>query len=168
MKTDLYNKKITGLMFAYSLICEKKLWYYANEISMEDNNEQVAIGRLIDEESYKREHKHILINDCVNIDFMKNGVIYEIKKSKKLTEMSRYQIKFYLYQLYKNEVRNPIGILKIPKEKYEEEVYLTKEDIMFIEKKLLDIERIISSKKAPTNENNKICNKCAYYELCKI
>ena len=104
MKIDLYNKKITRLMFAYSLICEKKLWYYANEISMEDNNEQVAIGRLIDEESYKREHKHILINDCVNIDFMKNGVIYEIKKSKKLTEMSRYQIKFYLYQLYKNEV----------------------------------------------------------------
>jgi len=168
MKTDLYNKKVTGLMFAYSLICEKKLWYYANEIAMEDNSEQVAIGHLIDENSYKRENKHLLVDDCINIDFLKNGIIYEIKKSKSLKEMSRYQIKFYLYHLYQNGIKNPIGFLKIPIEKYEEEVYLTEEDINFIESQLKKIERIIKSKKVPPMIDNKICKKCAYYELCKI
>lgn len=168
MKTDSYNKQITGLMYAYSLICEKKLWYYANELSMEDNSNDVAIGKLIDEESFKREHKHILIDDCINIDFLKNGIVYEIKKSKSLKEASRNQIKFYLYHLYKNNVKNPIGIIKIPKEKYEEEVCLSSNDIEFIEKQLQKIERIISSKCIPPMLDNKICKKCAYYELCKI
>ncbi len=168
MKTDSYNKQITGLMYAYSLICEKKLWYYANELTMEDNSEHVAIGKLIDDEYFKKEHKHILIDDCVNIDFLKNGIVYEIKKSKSLKEASRHQVKFYLYHLYKNNIESPIGIIKIPKEKYEEEVYLSSDDIIFIEKQLQKIERIISSNHVPSMVEQKICKKCAYYELCKI
>lgn len=167
MNQDL-SKKITGLMFAYSLICPRKLWFYTKGITMEDNSEYVSLGKIIDEETYRKENKHILINDCVNIDFMKNGVIYEIKKSKKLKETSEYQIKYYLYNLYKNGIENPIGILKIPKEKYEQEIYLTKEDISFIEEQLKIIRKVIESTKAPNCLNGKICQKCAYYELCEI
>lgn len=167
MKEDL-SKKITGLMFAYSLICPRKLWYYAKGITLEDTSEYVNLGKLIDENTFKREDKHILINDCINIDYMKNGIVYEIKKSKSLKEASEYQIKYYLYNLYENGIENPVGILKIPKEKYEQEIYLTKDDISFIENKLKEIRKIIESNIVPTKINSSICKKCAYYELCEI
>ena len=167
MNQDL-SKQITGLMFAYSLICPRKLWFYANGITMEDTNEYVNLGKLIDETTYKKENKQILIKDCINIDFIKNGVIYEIKKSKKLKDTSEFQIKYYLYHLYKSGIKNPIGILKIPKEKYEKEIYIKQEDILFIENQLKLIRKVIESKKAPSCLNSNICKKCAYYELCEI
>ena len=77
-------------MFAYSLICPRKLWYYSKGITMEDTSEYVSLGKLIDENTYNKERKHIFINDSINIDFMKNGIIYEIKKSKSLKEASEY------------------------------------------------------------------------------
>lgn len=46
MKEDL-SKKITGLMFAYSLICPRKLWYYAKGITLEDTSEYVNLGKLM-------------------------------------------------------------------------------------------------------------------------
>ena len=69
------DKKITGLMFAYSYLCMRKLWFYSQGIQMEQNSEDVKIGKLLDENSYKKEDKHILINDCVNIDYLKDGIV---------------------------------------------------------------------------------------------
>lgn len=169
MKTEFVDeKKITGLMFAYYHLCARKLWFYSHGIGMEQNSEEVQIGKLLDENSYRKEEKHILINDCVNIDYLKNGIVYEIKKSKAEKEMSIAQIKYYLYHLWKSGVENPIGILKIPSIKYQEEICLLEEDIEKIECRLKEIREIIASKKVPVLKEMKVCKKCSYYELCYI
>lgn len=169
MKVEFVDeKKITGLMFAYSYLCARKLWFYSQGLGMEQNSEEVQIGKLLDENSYKKEDKHILINECVNIDYLKNGIVYEIKKSKAQKEMTVAQIKYYLYHLWKNGVENPIGILKVPAQKYQEEIPLLKEDIEQIELKLVEIRDIISRKKVPDLKEIKACKKCAYYEFCYI
>ena len=49
--------KITGIMIYYYFICERKLWYFSNQINMEQNSELVQIGKLIDETTYQREKK---------------------------------------------------------------------------------------------------------------
>ena len=46
---------ITGIMVYYYFICERRLWYFANQINMEQNSELVQIGKIIDETTYKRE-----------------------------------------------------------------------------------------------------------------
>jgi len=46
--------KITGVMIYYYFICQRKLWYFANEINMEQNSELVSIGKILDETSYRR------------------------------------------------------------------------------------------------------------------
>jgi len=162
------DKKITGLMFAYSYLCMRKLWFYSQGIQMEQNSEDVKIGKLLDENSYKKEDKHILINDCVNIDYLKDGIVYEIKKSKAEKEMSVAQIKYYLYHLWKSGVASPIGILKIPSIKYQEEISLLQEDIEEIENQLIKIREIILKKCPPSLKEIKACKKCAYYEFCYI
>lgn len=155
-------------MFAYSYLCIRKLWFYSHGIGMEQNSEEVRIGKLLDENSYKKEDKHILVNDCVNIDYLKDGIVYEIKKSKAEKQMSIAQIKYYLYHLYKSGVKNPIGILKIPSIKYQEEINLPIEDIEEIEERISEIKSIISGVVAPNLKEIKACKKCAYYEFCYI
>lgn len=73
--------KITGVMVEYYFICKKKLWYFANQIQMENEHENVLIGRMIDENSYIQERKNILIDGTINIDFIrKHRQIHEVKK----------------------------------------------------------------------------------------
>lgn len=155
-------------MFAYSYLCMRKLWFYSHGIQMEQNSEDVKIGKLLDENSYKREDKHILVNDCVNIDYLKDGIVYEIKKSKAEKQMSIAQIKYYLYHLWKSGVGHPIGILKIPSIKYQEEICLLEEDILEIENQLVKIREVISKNCPPSLKEIKACKKCAYYEFCYI
>ena len=74
---------ITGEMIYYYFVCQRKLWYFVNEINMEQNSELVSIGKILDETSYKREKKSILIDNTINIDFIKNGaILHEVKKKK--------------------------------------------------------------------------------------
>ncbi|WP_369461587.1 Dna2/Cas4 domain-containing protein [Thermoclostridium stercorarium] len=63
--------KVTGVMMEYYFVCKKKLWYFANQIQMENENENVLIGRMIDENSYIQEKRNILIDGTINIDFIK-------------------------------------------------------------------------------------------------
>ena len=67
---------------------------------MEQNSELVEIGKIIDETSYENKKKHILIDNTINIDFIKNGAILnEVKKTKSIEEASIWQVKYYMYYL---------------------------------------------------------------------
>ena len=75
-------EKITGMHIYYYFVCKRKLWYYINNLQMEHSNEHVNLGKIIDENSYSREDKHININNVINIDFIRDDIICETKKSK--------------------------------------------------------------------------------------
>lgn len=156
---------VSGTIFEYYHICTRKTWYCANGISMESENENVQLGKLIDENSYSREKKHILINDCASIDFFKDSRVFEIKKSRSELDAAVSQVKYYLYVLKRNGVDTD-GELRVPKENYSERIVLSHEDIKQIETELADIHALLSQKTAPAAEKTKICGKCAYYELC--
>lgn len=160
-------KEITGTMFAYSYLCSRKLWLFSHNIALETESEDVKIGKIIDEYTYKKEKKNINI-DSVCIDFLSDGIVYEIKKSLAEKDTAIKQIKYYLYILKNKGVENPNGILKIPKIKYQEEIYLSDKDVEEIENKLLEINRIITDANMPNDKKLKACSKCAYYALCKI
>lgn len=48
----------------------KKVMVFCHQINMEDENENVQLGKLLDENSYKRDDKHIEIDGIINIDFI--------------------------------------------------------------------------------------------------
>ena len=64
------DKRITGVMIYYYFVCKRKLWYFCHEINMESENENVQLGKLLDEKSYERDEKHINIDNVINIDFI--------------------------------------------------------------------------------------------------
>ena len=160
-------KQITGTMYAYSYLCWRKLWFFAKDIVMEQENENVIIGKLIDQESYRREKKHLYLDDIVCIDIVKDNVICEIKKSSSQREMAIQQLKYYLYLLNKKGIEVK-GELLVPKENHKEMIVLNENDILEIDKQLERIKRICNEVTPPEIINNKICKKFAYFELCYI
>ena len=156
-------KQISGTMYAYSYLCWRKLWFFAKDIVMEN----VMIGKLIDEESYKRDKKHIYLDDLVCIDIVRDNVICEIKKSSSKLEMAEQQLKYYLYLLNKKGIECK-GELLIPKENRKEMIVLNENDKIMIENRLKDINELCNKVTPPEVINSKICKKCAYYELCYI
>lgn len=109
------QKDITGIMVYYYVVCKRKLWYFSNDLTMEHNDENVAIGKSIDENTYNDEDKHINIRNIINIDYIKErNVIHEVKKSRSIEEASIKQVEYYLYYLEKQGVLNVYGILDYP------------------------------------------------------
>ena len=104
------DERITGVMIYYYFICKRKLWYFCHQINMEDNNENVQLGKLLDENSYKRDDKHIQIDGVINIDFIHyNRELHEIKKSRAVEEAGIWQLKYYLYYLEERGVKGIKG-----------------------------------------------------------
>lgn len=163
------EKEITGMMVYYYAVCKRKLWYFYNEIKMEDGNEDVMIGKSIDEDCYCRNDKHINIDNIINIDFIKkDNILNEIKKSRKIEEASILQVKYYLYYLKSRGVFNITGLIDYPLLKQNVKVELLWEDEMNISNICNEIKSITSKKVPPQLIKKAICKKCAYYELCYI
>ena len=163
------KKQISGTMFYYYFVCKRKLWFFSNGIQLEEDNEDVILGKLIDENSYSKELKHILIDNTVNIDFIKDWkILHEVKKQKSIEEAGIWQLKYYLYFLKIRGINIEKGILDYPKLKKREEVFLSKDDEKKIKEILSEIEKITVMERPPELEKLKICKKCAYFEYCYI
>lgn len=161
-------KKITGMMIYYYYVCPRKLWYFCHDIQMEQENENVAIGKVLDEMSYSREEKHINIDNVINIDFLRSsGILHEVKKSKKIEEASIMQVKYYLYYLKQKGV-NLTAKIDYPLLKSSIDVELSEEDEEVIEKAIAKIKEIAAKEKPEALQKKKICGKCAYNDLCFI
>lgn len=136
---------------------------------MEHNSELVEIGGLINDESYNREKKDILIDENIKVDFIKDWkVVHEVKKSRKIEEASIMQLKYYMYVLKNKGMDIEKGVLDYPLIKKRKEIYLDEEDCIILEETLREIEKIKELIIPPQPINSPICKSCAYYELCYI
>lgn len=163
--------KITGVMVHYYKVCKRKLWFFANQINMNYEDENIAIGRMIHENTYSDERKNIIIDETIAIDFIKKEgeqLIFEVKKSSKLEIPTLYQIYYYLWYLKNKKGIEINAMLVYPKEKRKEKIALTTEIEKEIDEIVADIPKILELKTSPKAENKKYCKGCSYYEFCKI
>lgn len=160
--------KISGSIIQSYIICPRQTWLMSRNISGDQYNEFLAIGRLISEESYQRNKKEINIGSN-KIDFIRKEndslIIAETKKSSKMLKATEAQLLFYLYS-YKNKFREVKGEIRIPKEKKIIEVELTKEKADYIEGLVEEINSIVDKDSAPLKKRIKACSSCSYLEFC--
>lgn len=134
------EERITGVMVYYYFVCKRKLWYFLHEISMEAENENVMLGKLLDENSYQRGEKHINIDNVINIDFIReHRELHEVKKSRAIEEAGIWQVKYYLYYLQQRGVNGLKAKIDYPLLKKNLLVELTQEDEMRMEQIINDI-----------------------------
>jgi CRISPR-associated exonuclease Cas4 len=140
------------------------------QINADQQNKYLEIGRMIDENSYKREKRRIYLADIsAQIDMIttQDGelVIAEIKKSSATLKSGIFQLKYYLYMLLLKNIKAK-GVIKIPKERKSENVILNNSDILRIQNIINDINILLEQNKPPILKKKNICKKCAYFEFC--
>jgi CRISPR-associated exonuclease Cas4 len=102
-------------------ICPRQAWLLSRQLTADQQNTYLDIGRLISEESFSREKKEIYIPDlAAKIDYVKKRdgefFVAEVKKSSATMQSGIMQLKYYLYLLDKKGIQAK-GLIKIPKEK---------------------------------------------------
>ena len=159
---------ITGSIIQAYIFCPRKSWLMLRQITGDQYNEFLAIGRLISEESYKKEKKEILIEGG-KIDFMKdengNFVLVEVKKSEKFLDAAKMQLLYYLLQL-KNKGYNVRGEIRVPRSKKIITVELDDDNRKALENVSKKIEELIEKEKSPHINFTSKCKNCSYLEFC--
>jgi len=160
--------KVTGSILQAYVVCQRQAWLMSRNISGNQYNEFIAIGRLLSEETYKRDKKEILIDGSkIDVIRQKDGIItlIETKKSSRMIEASQMQLLFYLYNVSRKD-RTIKGEIRIPKEKKVVPVELTDERIIEVENLIAKIKYLIQQESAPEKVWVKFCKTCSYLEFC--
>ena len=92
----MINIKITGTLINYYFHCERQCWLLANRINLEDNSEDVRIGRVLHEIRAEGGNNKELAIENVKIDKLTKEYLVEIKKSDADIEAVKWQVLLYL------------------------------------------------------------------------
>ncbi len=163
---------ITGTHFNYFFVCKRKLWLFANGITMEHTSDVVYEGKLIHETAYPQRserYQEIEIGG-IKIDFYDpvNRVVHEIKKTDKIEDAHELQLKYYMLVLERFGVENVSGILEYPELRKTSKVFLSEDDRKNLERIEREIQLLIDNEICPNKINSKICKNCSYYDFCYV
>lgn len=160
--------RTNGVKINYFFICKRKLWLYCKNLSMEWNSDQVLLGRLLHEGSYRYLPKReVMVDNLIKIDLLEsNEVLHEVKYSRKMEEAHRWQILYYLFYLKQLGLENIRGEINYPKLKRKEVVNLGPEEETRMLPILQEIKQIEASPQPYPATFTSICRKCSYGEFC--
>lgn len=163
--------KINGTLINYYFHCKRQFWLHGNRINLEDNSDDVRIGKILHElKSEGKKNTEISI-DNVKIDKITDEYLVEIKKSDADIEAVKWQVLLYL------KILKDKGIERKGKIEFEEKnkqnkkiiyIELTEELEKELEKLKIDMEELMESDMPPKTYEVKKCKKCAYYEYCYV
>ena len=162
---------ITGTLINYYFHCPTQCWLSANRINLEDNSEDVRIGRVLHEINEEKGKKTEIAIENIKIDKITQDYLVEVKKSDSDREAVKWQVLLYLYKLKQK------GIIKKGKIEYIEKRgkgkkvdYIELDEVNEIEllRVLDEIDTLINLPKPPEAKFVRHCKKCAYYEYCFI
>lgn len=161
---------ITATYINLYSVCERELWLHANGIRFEQTSDLVYEGKLIHEESYpQRSEKYEEIEiDGIKVDYYdaKNKVIHEIKKSNKVEEAHRWQLKYYMYVFEQHGIDGVRGVLEYPALRGKEDIVLTDDDKVALCNMKENIAEVIGNPNCPPLIKKHLCRNCSYHDFC--
>jgi CRISPR-associated exonuclease Cas4 len=142
---------------------------------MEDNSEDVRIGRVLHEVKLEDKTNAEISFENVKIDKITKDYLIEIKKSDADIEAVKWQVLLYLKKLKDKGINKKGKIEFIEKNKQDHKncyVVLTEDKEKALAKLSAQINQLLISDCPPLPEkkdrNSKKCKKCAYYSYCYI
>jgi CRISPR-associated exonuclease Cas4 len=162
---------VTGTLINYYRHCKRQCWLHANRINLEDNSEDVRIGKILHELSQEKSKKSEIKIDNIVIDKITKEYLVEMKKSDADTKAVKWQILLYLKILKTKgiEKKGKIEYMQNSKTKNKiEYVLLSKELEDELDEVVKEIEKLIQEPQPPREVLIPACKKCAYYEYCFI
>ncbi len=159
---------VTGTHLWYYFICPREVWLISHQLTPDEDNDNIVLGRYIDQEAYAREKKSLEVEgNRLDIFHREDGrlVVGEVKKSSRYRESARMQLAYYLKKLKENGVEAR-GELRFPLEKQREDVILDGDTEAVLAGAVTEIQRIVQEEKPPLPQPIGFCKNCAYAEFC--
>lgn len=162
--------KINGTLMNYYIHCPRQCYLHAHRLNMENNSEDVKIGKALHEEKYKDDDNSEIAIDNIKLDKLTKEYLTETKKSDADVEASRWQLIYYLYVLKEKGIdrKGKLEFIQKNKEKKVMVVELNEEIEAELFDKIKEIQKLIQNQKVPDVVERKHCKKCAYYDYCFI
>lgn len=159
---------VSGTLVWYYFICQREVWLLGHQIVADQDDANVSLGRFIQDYSYPRERKELMVGHSkMDVFKMGNGelIIGEVKKSSKFRQSARMQLAFYLSELRRHGIEAK-GELRFPREKQKEEIKLDEEMENKLDMVKRDILRILYLPQPLPPVKITFCKSCAYTEFC--
>ena len=163
--------KVNGTLINYYFHCKRQCYLHGNRLNLEDNSENVKIGKAIHELKSENSSNSEISIDNIKVDKLTSEYLTEIKKSDADVEASKWQLLFYLKILKSKGLIRKGKLEFVEKNKTDKKTIileLTKEDEIQLQRYIKEIEDLIARDKIPSILNKPKCKKCAYYEYCYI
>ncbi|MDY4670113.1 MAG: CRISPR-associated protein Cas4 [Oliverpabstia sp.] len=162
--------KVNGTLMNYYFHCKRQCYLFGNRMNMEDNSEEVKIGKAIHEERAEESNTEIAIEN-IRLDKLTAEYLTEVKKSDADVEASKWQLAFYLKVLKDKGIERKGKLEFVEKNKESKKtivIELTKEMEEKLQQYVQEIEDLLIQEEIPPVLNKSKCKKCAYYEYCYI
>ncbi|WP_411680226.1 CRISPR-associated protein Cas4 [Clostridium thailandense] len=163
--------KVNGTLINYYFHCKRQCYLHGNRLNLEDNSENVKIGKAIHEEKSAGSSNSEISIDNIKIDKLTSDYLVEIKKSDADVEACKWQLIYYLKVLRDKGIERKGKLEFIEKNKGNNKILyfeLNDELLEQLDKHIKDIETLIAEEDIPAVLNKPKCKKCAYYEYCYI
>lgn len=163
--------KITGTLINYYFHCKRQCYLFGNRINLEDNSEDVRIGKVLHELKSKGKANTEISIDHIKVDKITEDYLVEVKKSDADINAVKWQVLLYLYILKSKGIHKKGRIEVIEKKKTSNKIHyveLTKEseeELIILQQ---NINHLINLDNVPQPIHQPTCKKCAYYEYCYI
>lgn len=162
--------KVNGTLINYYFHCKRQCYLFGNRLNMEDNSEEVKIGKTIHEEHAEKGYTEIAI-DNVKLDKLTSEYLIELKKSDADENAAKWQLIYYLKVLKEKGIERKGKLEFSEKNKGSKKTVileLTEENVRELSEYMEKIEELLEQDEMPPVLNAAKCKKCAYYEYCYI
>jgi len=112
---------ITGTIVNYYFHCKRQCWLFCNKLNLEDNSEDVRIGRVLHEIRNEKPPDAI---DNIKVDKITSEYVIEIKKSDADLIAAGEQLKYYLYILKQKGIDRKGKLECIEKNKHDKKIHI--------------------------------------------
>lgn len=162
--------EINGTLMNYYIHCKRQCYLHGNRINLEDNSEEVKIGKALHEAKENDKNTEITIEN-IKIDKLTKEYLTEVKKSDADPEAAKWQLLFYLKVLKEKGIDRKGKLEFIEKNRKDKKTVILELDDE-IEKQLYQyeeaIKQLLLKEEVPPVLDKPKCKKCAYYEYCYI
>lgn len=162
---------VTGTLVNYYFHCKRQCWLHGNRINLEDNSEDVKIGKALHEVKASEGKNTEIAVENIKIDKITKDYLVEIKKSDADYEAVKWQVLYYLKILKSKGIERQGKIEFIEKNKSDRKIYyevLDDKRLEKLEKIETEIQDLLNETIPPFISIQKKCPKCAYYTYCCI
>lgn len=163
--------RINGTLINYYFHCKRQCWLFGNRINLEDNSEDVKIGKAIHEDKKEKSKNTEIAIDNIKIDKLTKDYVIEIKKSDADIEACKWQLLLYLKVLKDKGIKRKGKLEFVEKNKSKNKVIyidLNEENLKELQIIMNKIDDLIKEAMPPNVINKPKCKKCAYFQYCYI